>query len=77
VRNYFDRKIKTIGVRNCYYPLFITRDNLEKEASHVEGFSAEVAWVERGGKSKLEKPSAFLVAALPIPNVASCRSPNE
>jgi prolyl-tRNA synthetase len=34
IRNYFDKKIKTIGVRNCYYPLFITRDNLEKEQSH-------------------------------------------
>ncbi|KAI9661689.1 MAG: hypothetical protein M1821_008927 [Bathelium mastoideum] len=58
IRKYFDAKIKTIGVRNCYYPLFITRDNLEKEQDHVEGFSAEVAWVERGGKNKLEKPLA-------------------
>ncbi|KAI9712051.1 MAG: hypothetical protein M1820_001760 [Bogoriella megaspora] len=38
--------------------VFITRDNLEKEQDHVEGFSAEVAWVERGGKNKLEKPLA-------------------
>jgi prolyl-tRNA synthetase len=59
IRNYFDKKIKTIGVRNCYYPLFISRDNLEKEQSHVEGFSAEVAWVTNGGKSKLEKPSRW------------------
>jgi len=57
IRNYFDKKIKTIGVRNCYYPLFISRENLEREQDHVEGFSAEVAWVERGGKTKLEKPT--------------------
>lgn len=56
VRKFFDAKIKTIGVRNCYYPLFISKDNLEKEASHIEGFAAEVAWVTHGGKSKLEKP---------------------
>ncbi|KAI0910706.1 hypothetical protein F4823DRAFT_589261 [Ustulina deusta] len=58
IRTFFDAKIKTIGVRNCYYPLFISRENLEIEKDHVDGFSAEVAWVTHGGKSKLEKPIA-------------------
>lgn len=47
IKTYFDKKIKAIGVRNCSYPLFISKENLEKEASHVEGFSAEVAWVRQ------------------------------
>ena len=58
VRKFFDIKIKSIGVRNCYYPLFISSDNLQREQDHIEGFAAEVAWVDRGGKNKLEKPIA-------------------
>jgi prolyl-tRNA synthetase len=38
-----------------YYPLFISKDNLEREQDHLEGFAAEVAWVTHGGKTKLEK----------------------
>jgi prolyl-tRNA synthetase len=30
------------------YPLFISQENLEREKSHIEGFSAEVAWVTHG-----------------------------
>ncbi|OCK99481.1 prolyl-tRNA synthetase [Cenococcum geophilum 1.58] len=52
IKEYFDKKIKAIGS----YPLFISQDNLEREKDHIEGFSAEVAWVTHGGKSKLEKP---------------------
>ncbi|KAH8812630.1 prolyl-tRNA synthetase-like protein [Xylogone sp. PMI_703] len=58
VRNFFDAKIRTIGVRNCYYPLFISKANLEREQEHIEGFSAEVAWVTHGGHNKLETPMA-------------------
>ncbi|KAI1174171.1 hypothetical protein F4777DRAFT_589367 [Nemania sp. FL0916] len=54
IHDFFDAKIRSIG----YYPVFISRDNLEKEKDHVEGFSAEVAWVTHGGKTKLEKPIA-------------------
>lgn len=30
-----------------------------REQNHVEGFSAEVAWVTHGGKGKLEKRKNF------------------
>ena len=45
-------------VRNAYFPIFISSDNLEREKEHLEGFAAEVAWVTKGGKSDLEKPVA-------------------
>jgi prolyl-tRNA synthetase len=48
-----------LGVRNCYYPIFISQDNLQKEKDHIEGFAAEVAWITMGGKTKLEKPVAI------------------
>lgn len=59
IRNWFDAKIKEMGVKNCSFPLFVSEEMLTKEKDHVEGFAAEVAWVTHGGKSKLEKPIAI------------------
>ena len=58
IKSWFDSQIKTLKVRNAYFPIFISADNLEREKEHVEGFAAEVAWVTKGGKSDLEKPVA-------------------
>ena len=58
IKAWFDSQIKTLKVRNAYFPIFISADNLEREKEHVEGFAAEVAWVTKGGKSDLEKPVA-------------------
>ncbi|KAF2754362.1 prolyl-tRNA synthetase [Pseudovirgaria hyperparasitica] len=55
IKEWFDAKIKSIGVENCYFPVFISEDNLTREKEHIEGFAAEVAWVTHGGQSKLEK----------------------
>jgi prolyl-tRNA synthetase len=46
---YLDPKFKQSGVENAYFPMFIPRAYLEREADHVEGFAPEVAWVTRGG----------------------------
>jgi prolyl-tRNA synthetase len=48
IKSWFDAKIKTIGVKNCYFPIFISEANLQKEKEHIEGFAAEVAWVTKG-----------------------------
>jgi len=42
-----DAKIKAMGVKNAYFPLFIPESLLKKEADHFKGFIPEVAWVER------------------------------
>ncbi|KAK4617963.1 Putative proline--tRNA ligase [Fulvia fulva] len=55
IQEYFNERIRKLGVKNAYFPLFISEDNLQREESHIEGFAAEVAWVTHGGKSKLEK----------------------
>lgn len=55
IQDFFNKRIKTLGVRNCYFPLFISEANLQREKDHIEGFAAEVAWVTEGGKTKLEK----------------------
>jgi prolyl-tRNA synthetase len=53
-----DARIKATGVENAYFPLFIPRSMLEREADHIEGFAPEVAWVTRGGDHELEEPWA-------------------
>jgi hypothetical protein len=59
VQQWFDGKIKELGVQNAYFPLFITEDVLETEKDHVEGFAPEVAWVTRYGNTEMEKPIAI------------------
>jgi prolyl-tRNA synthetase len=53
-----DRRFKETGVQNAYFPLFIPKSFMEREAEHVEGFAPEVAWVTRGGDKELEEPLA-------------------
>ncbi|MEL6822696.1 MAG: proline--tRNA ligase [Calditrichota bacterium] len=40
-----DRMFKETGHKNAYFPLFIPKSYLEKEAEHVEGFAKECAVV--------------------------------
>ena len=56
VRAGLDRRFKETGHENAYFPLFIPRSFLEKEAEHVEGFSPELAVVTIGGGKELEEP---------------------
>lgn len=53
IQRYLDRELKDRNVNNVYFPLFITKKNLEMEKDHIEGFSPEVAWVTKTGNSDL------------------------
>jgi prolyl-tRNA synthetase len=44
-----DARIKSAGVSNAYFPLFIPESYLRREAEHLEGFSPELAVVTYGG----------------------------
>ncbi|RKO97471.1 hypothetical protein CXG81DRAFT_15501 [Caulochytrium protostelioides] len=59
IQQHFDAGIKKLGVRNCYFPMFVTEDMLQKEKDHIEGFAPEVAWVTKAGQSNLDKPVAI------------------
>ncbi|KAI7837371.1 hypothetical protein COHA_008810 [Chlorella ohadii] len=59
IKNWFDARIKELGVQNAYFPLFITEDVLMTEKEHVEGFAPEVAWVTKSGSSELDRPIAI------------------
>jgi prolyl-tRNA synthetase len=59
IQEEFNKKIKSIGVKNAYFPMFIPEKLLSKEEDHIEGFSAEVAWVTKGGGSELKEKLAI------------------
>jgi len=54
-----DKKLKNTGVKNCYFPLLIPERLLKKEATHLEGFSPEVAWVTHAGDTELDERLAI------------------
>ncbi|MDP9272529.1 MAG: proline--tRNA ligase, partial [Chloroflexota bacterium] len=55
MRDELDRHIKRTGHSNVYFPLFVPRSLLEKEAEHVEGFNPQVAWVTHAGGEELNE----------------------
>eukprot|EP00252_Welwitschia_mirabilis_P003296 TRINITY_DN13389_c0_g1_i1.p1 TRINITY_DN13389_c0_g1~~TRINITY_DN13389_c0_g1_i1.p1 ORF type:complete len:546 (+),score=116.70 TRINITY_DN13389_c0_g1_i1:209-1846(+) len=55
IQKYLDAKFKETGHSNTYFPQFIPYSFIEKEASHVEGFSPELALVTIGGGKELEE----------------------
>lgn len=58
IHDYFDAKIKALGVQNAYFPLFVSEKRLTTEEDHIEGFAAEVAWVTKSGQTDLEEQIA-------------------
>jgi prolyl-tRNA synthetase len=70
-----DDRLKAIGVRNAYFPIFIPLSFLEKEAQHVEGFAKECAVVTH---HRLEKgPDGGLVPAGPLTEPLVVRPTSE
>ncbi|EOA13168.1 hypothetical protein CARUB_v10026191mg [Capsella rubella] len=55
IQDYLNVKFKETGHSNMYFPQFIPYSFIEKEASHVEGFSPELALVTVGGGKELEE----------------------
>ncbi|EJD05389.1 prolyl-tRNA synthetase [Fomitiporia mediterranea MF3/22] len=59
IQEWFNARIKEMGVENAYFPMFVSQKVLEREKDHIEGFSPEVAWVTKAGSSDLEEPIAI------------------
>lgn len=52
IQDYFNKRIRQIGVRNAYFPLLIPESFFQKEAEHAEGFAPEVAWVSNNDEGE-------------------------
>lgn len=59
IKRILNARIIATGHQNSYYPLFIPKSLLDREAEHVEGFAPEVAWVTHGGGKELDEPLAI------------------
>jgi prolyl-tRNA synthetase len=51
-----DKRFKATGHVNAAFPLLIPRSFIDKEKSHVAGFSPELAVVTHGGGEELDEP---------------------
>ena len=67
MRDQLDKRFKETGHQNAYFPLFIPKSFLSKEAAHVEGFAKECAVVthyrlknDPDGKGIIVDPDAKL-----------------
>ena len=70
-----DQLFKDTGHENAYFPLFIPKSFLEKEAEHVEGFAKECAVVTH---SRLQPgPDGGLVPASPLDEPLIVRPTSE
>src|SRR5438046_4843486 len=56
IQQALDQRFKATGHVNAAFPLLIPRSFIEKEQSHVAGFSPELAVVTIGGGKELEEP---------------------
>jgi prolyl-tRNA synthetase len=75
IQKVLDRMFKDTGHKNAYFPLFIPKSFLEKEAEHVEGFAKECAVVTH---HRLEMgPDGKLVPAGPLEEPLIVRPTSE
>lgn len=59
IQKHLDKNFESFGVKNAYFPIFVTEDSLNKEKNHIAGFSPEVAWVTKSGDTNLENKIAI------------------
>jgi len=61
MKDELDKQFKATGHSNAYFPLFIPKSYLSKEASHVEGFAKECAVVTHYRLKNAEDGSGVVV----------------
>ncbi|CAK9089222.1 Bifunctional glutamate/proline--tRNA ligase (Bifunctional aminoacyl-tRNA synthetase) [Includes: Glutamate--tRNA ligase (Glutamyl-tRNA synthetase) [Durusdinium trenchii] len=59
VQGWLDKRIKEIGVENCYFPMFIPKCYMEKESDHLDDFAPELAMVTKFGNEDIDEPVAI------------------
>ena len=74
IQRRLDDDIKATGHDNCYFPIFIPIELIQKEASHVEGFAKEMAIVTH---HRLEAQDGKLVPAASLESPLVVRPTSE
>lgn len=74
IQQHLDQKIRDTGHDNCYFPIFIPLELIEKEAAHVEGFAKEMAVVTH---HRLEAKDGKLAPTSPLESPLVVRPTSE
>ncbi|CAB3246292.1 unnamed protein product [Arctia plantaginis] len=53
IRNFLTAEFRKLGVKDGYFPIFVSKAALEREKAHIADFAPEVAWVTHSGSSEL------------------------
>ena len=64
IQDYFNKRLKSLKVKNAYFPLFIPEKFFQKEAEHAQGFKPEVAWIantEEGDRLAIRPTSETVI----------------
>ncbi|KAH9630766.1 hypothetical protein HF086_000994 [Spodoptera exigua] len=59
IRNFLSAEFKKLGVKDGYFPIFVSKAALEREKDHIADFAPEVAWVTHSGSSELAEHIAI------------------
>ncbi|XP_060805347.1 bifunctional glutamate/proline--tRNA ligase [Amyelois transitella] len=59
IRAFLSKEFKKLGVKDGYFPIFVSKAALEREKTHIADFSPEVAWVTHSGSSELAEHIAI------------------
>ena len=59
IREWFDKQIEEMGVEETYFPMLVTKANIEREKDHLANFNPELAWITRCGDKVLDEPVAI------------------
>lgn len=59
IRSVFDEWMRSMGVQECYFPMLVSKRNLELEKSHLENFNPELAWITKCGDKDIDEPVAI------------------
>ncbi|KAL4720129.1 hypothetical protein ACJJTC_016200 [Scirpophaga incertulas] len=59
IRTFLAGHFKKLGVKDGYFPIFVSKAVLEREKTHIADFAPEVAWVTHSGSSELAEHIAI------------------
>ncbi|KAI4291232.1 bifunctional glutamyl/prolyl-tRNA synthetase [Pancytospora philotis] len=59
IKGFFDAEIRKLGVSETYFPMLVTKKNLETEKTHLSSFDPELAWITKCGDEDLAEPVAL------------------
>ncbi|KAL6122638.1 Proline--tRNA [Nucleospora cyclopteri] len=59
IKDFFDAELEKKGVEECYFPMLVTKANIEAEKDHLANFNPELAWITKCGEKELDEPVAI------------------